>query len=48
MESKCKENNISRKLISSKAELAGSISGQIDKLFKGWRYDFQQINFFEI
>jgi len=40
LESKCKENNISRKLISSKAELAGSISGQIDKLFKGWRYDF--------
>ncbi|WP_353288169.1 ribonuclease D [Wolbachia endosymbiont (group B) of Gerris lacustris] len=40
LESKCKENNISRKLISSKDELAGSISGQIDKLFKGWRYDF--------
>ncbi|WP_264730659.1 ribonuclease D [Wolbachia endosymbiont (group B) of Episyrphus balteatus] len=40
LESKCKENNISRKLVSSKDELAGSISGQIDKLFKGWRYDF--------
>ncbi|QKX02618.1 ribonuclease D [Wolbachia endosymbiont of Dirofilaria (Dirofilaria) immitis] len=40
LESKCKENNISRKLVSSKAELASSISGQIDKLFKGWRYDF--------
>ncbi|WP_108783972.1 ribonuclease D [Wolbachia endosymbiont of Bemisia tabaci] len=40
LESKCKEDNISRKLISSKDELAGSISGQIDKLFKGWRYDF--------
>ncbi|MGL9758424.1 MAG: ribonuclease D [Wolbachia sp.] len=40
LESKCKENNISRKLVSSKDELAGSISGKIDKLFKGWRYDF--------
>ncbi|WP_349968142.1 ribonuclease D [Wolbachia endosymbiont of Armadillidium arcangelii] len=40
LESKCKENNISRKLVSSKNELAGSISGKIDKLFKGWRYDF--------
>ncbi|QOD38870.1 ribonuclease D [Candidatus Wolbachia massiliensis] len=40
LESKCKENNISRKLVSSKDDLAGSISGQIDKLFKGWRYDF--------
>lgn len=40
LEGKCKENNISRKLISSKDELAGSISGQIDKLFKGWRYGF--------
>lgn len=40
LESKCKENNISRKLVSSKDELASSISGQIDKLFKGWRYDF--------
>ncbi|MDM8335310.1 ribonuclease D [Wolbachia pipientis] len=40
LESKCKENNISRKLVSSKDELAGSISGQADKLFKGWRYDF--------
>ncbi|MFT4314564.1 MAG: ribonuclease D [Wolbachia pipientis] len=40
LESKCKENNISRKLVSSKDELTGSISGQIDKLFKGWRYDF--------
>lgn len=40
LESKCKENNISRKLVSSKEELAGSISGQVDKLFKGWRYDF--------
>ncbi len=40
LESKCKENNISRKLVSSKDELVGSISGQMDKLFKGWRYDF--------
>ncbi|MGL9717210.1 MAG: ribonuclease D [Wolbachia sp.] len=40
LESECKENNISRKLVSSKDELAGSISGQTDKLFKGWRYDF--------
>ncbi|WP_395463619.1 ribonuclease D [Wolbachia endosymbiont of Cantharis cryptica] len=40
LESECKENDISRKLVSSKDELAGSISGQIDKLFKGWRYDF--------
>ncbi|NSM56912.1 ribonuclease D [Wolbachia endosymbiont of Atemnus politus] len=40
LESECKENNISRKLVSSKDELAGSISGQKDKLFKGWRYDF--------
>ncbi len=28
------------KLVSSKDELTGSISGQTDKLFKGWRYDF--------
>lgn len=40
LESECKKSNISRKLVSSKDELAGSISGQIDKLFKGWRYDF--------
>ncbi|BAP00038.1 ribonuclease D [Wolbachia endosymbiont of Cimex lectularius] len=40
LESECKENGISRKLVSSKDELAGSISGQTDKLFKGWRYDF--------
>ncbi|WCR57587.1 ribonuclease D [Wolbachia endosymbiont of Ctenocephalides felis wCfeJ] len=40
LESECKENDISRKLVSSKDELAGSISGQTDKLFKGWRYDF--------
>ncbi|NUX01621.1 ribonuclease D [Wolbachia endosymbiont of Madathamugadia hiepei] len=40
LESECKENSISRKLVSSKDELAGSISGQTDKLFKGWRYDF--------
>ncbi len=40
LDSKCKESNISRKLVSSKDELTGSISGQIDKLFKGWRYDF--------
>ncbi|OWZ25583.1 ribonuclease D [Wolbachia endosymbiont of Wuchereria bancrofti] len=40
LESKCKENNISRKLVSSKDELVGSMSGQVDKLFKGWRYDF--------
>lgn len=40
LDSKCKESNISRKLVSSKDELTGSISGQTDKLFKGWRYDF--------
>ncbi|QKX01205.1 ribonuclease D [Wolbachia endosymbiont of Dipetalonema caudispina] len=40
LESKCKENDISRKLVSSKDELISSISGHIDKLFKGWRYDF--------
>ncbi|MDD9331433.1 MAG: ribonuclease D [Wolbachia sp.] len=40
LESKCKENNISRKLVASKDELIKSISGQIDRLFKGWRYDF--------
>lgn len=40
LESKCKESKISRKLVSSKGELTGSISGQTDKLFKGWKYDF--------
>ncbi|MDG7055949.1 MAG: ribonuclease D [Wolbachia endosymbiont of Meromenopon meropis] len=40
LESKCKENSISRKLVSSKDELVWSIYGQTDKLFKGWRYDF--------
>ncbi|MFP3032620.1 MAG: ribonuclease D, partial [Wolbachia sp.] len=40
LDSKCKESNISRKLVSSKDELTGSISRQTDKLFKGWRYDF--------
>ncbi len=40
LENKCKESNISRKLVSSKDELIKSISGQTDKLFKGWRYDF--------
>ncbi|MGL9758409.1 MAG: ribonuclease D [Wolbachia sp.] len=40
LDSKCKEVNISRKLVSSKDELTGSISRQTDKLFKGWRYDF--------
>ncbi|MCA4774206.1 ribonuclease D [Wolbachia endosymbiont of Mansonella perstans] len=40
LENECKENGISRKLVSSKDELAGSISGQTYKLFKGWRYDF--------
>ncbi|MDX5518780.1 MAG: ribonuclease D, partial [Wolbachia endosymbiont of Andrena agilissima] len=40
LDSKCKESNISRKLVSSKDELTWSISRQTDKLFKGWRYDF--------
>ncbi|MGL9725559.1 MAG: ribonuclease D [Wolbachia sp.] len=40
LESKCKENNISGKLVSSKDKLASSISKQKNKLFKGWRYDF--------
>ncbi|APR98366.1 ribonuclease D [Wolbachia endosymbiont of Folsomia candida] len=40
LENKCKETNISRKLVSSKDELIRSISGQTNKLFSGWRYDF--------
>lgn len=40
LETKCKENNISRKLVASKEELNGSISGQTNKLFHGWRYEF--------
>ncbi|WCR53126.1 MAG: Ribonuclease D [Wolbachia endosymbiont of Ctenocephalides orientis wCori] len=40
LETKCKENNISRKLVASKEELNGSISGQTNKLFRGWRYEF--------
>ncbi len=40
LESKCKENNISRKLVISKDDMAKSISGLTDILFRGWRYDF--------
>ncbi|MDN5248124.1 MAG: ribonuclease D [Wolbachia endosymbiont of Tyrophagus putrescentiae] len=40
LDSKCKENNISRKLVASKDDLAKSISGQTNDLFKGWRYNF--------
>ncbi|VVC42760.1 Ribonuclease H-like domain,3'-5' exonuclease domain,HRDC-like [Cinara cedri] len=40
LEVKCKENNMSRKLVASKDELIKSISGQTNDLFRGWRYDF--------
>ncbi|UWI82977.1 ribonuclease D [Wolbachia endosymbiont of Howardula sp.] len=40
LEGKCQENNISRKLVVSKNELSRSISGNTDKVFKGWRYNF--------
>lgn len=40
LEGKCKENNMSRKLVASKDELIKSISGQTNDLFRGWRYDF--------
>ncbi len=40
LESRCKENNISRKLVISKEDMAKSISGLTDILFRGWRYDF--------
>lgn len=40
LENECKKNCISKKLVSSKDELAESISRKTNKLFKGWRYDF--------
>lgn len=40
LENKCKENNISRKLVASKDELNEAISERTGKLFHGWRYGF--------
>ncbi|OEY86667.1 hypothetical protein BIY23_03140 [Wolbachia pipientis] len=40
MDSKCRDNDISRKLVISKEDMAKSMSGCTDTLFKGWRYDF--------
>ncbi|OEY86551.1 ribonuclease D [Wolbachia pipientis] len=40
LDSKCRDNDISRKLVISKEDMAKSMSGCTDTLFKGWRYDF--------
>ncbi|WP_168463989.1 ribonuclease D [Wolbachia endosymbiont of Ctenocephalides felis wCfeT] len=40
LESQCKENNISRKLVASKDELIESIYEQKGRLFENWRYEF--------
>lgn len=40
LENQCQENNISRKLVSSKEELTKSVLSQPSNLFHGWRNDF--------